>query len=600
MKEARAISMITSHTDAGLDKPARTITLELINVGKKYAFQSKADRSHIAFGQVDFWALKDISFNAFEGEVLGIIGRNGAGKTTFLNVIAGILSSTEGEVRVKGKVLGLFNLGVGFQDELSGRENIFLNGAILGAGRKEIEEKISPIIEFSELGKFIDMPLGSYSQGMRLRLAFSIMANLDFDLLVIDEAMAVGDILFQNKCFERLMDFKRSGKTLIFTSQGMDVIERFCDRVICLDHGRLIFCGAVQEGINRYRELLNTGRFYVGSQEEPRPLVTHTKKWLDDISTWEQIIGAKEATIDRVRFFTRFQRKCSSLFPGEPLCVKIDFTVRDGIREPHFGVAFFRKDGVYCYGPNTEFDGYVFGELKKGKGRCMFSCPRVNLAPGEYSISVAIWDKNEKIAYDYHHGCYRLRIKGACQTKELLRLPYRQQWVGWKKYLRRAFFFRNVASRIYASAEKEKNNIACDTVKYVSFDIFDPAGRKQDTFFTNALAVFQCEFELFKHMPHSGEYFLYLGIYRDDGILCQKFSAAFDDSNKSVIELPRLALLPGQYEISYGIWDVTAGRFLWLRNNSYNLQMVFDRKDHGTVYLDHKWTVSQGEKDKGV
>jgi ABC-type polysaccharide/polyol phosphate transport system ATPase subunit len=585
--------MIISHTDSGLNKPTRTITLELLNVGKKYAFQGKAERSHIASGQVDFWALKDVSFSAFEGEVLGIIGRNGAGKTTCLNIIAGVLSPTEGEVRVKGKVLGLFNLGVGFQDELSGRENIFLNGAILGAERKEIEEKLNPIIDFSELGKFIDMPLGTYSQGMRLRLAFSIMANLDFDLLVIDEVLAVGDILFQNKCFQHLMDSKRQGKTLVLTSQGMDIIERFCDRVICLDHGRLVFYGGVQEGINRYRGILNTQKFYVGIQETRGALITQTKKWLDDLSTWEKITGAKEATIDKVRFSTRFRKNCSSIFPGEPLSVRMDFTARDEVREPHFGVAFFRKDGVYCYGPNTEFDGYVFGKLKKGKGYCIFSCSHFNLAPGQYNVSVAIWDKNEKVAYDYHNGCYKVTIKGGRQTKEFLRLPYREQGQGWRRYLQNKLFYRNIASRIYTAAEEAKNDIASDAVKHVSFDIRDSSGEKQSTFLTNTSVTFHCTFGLHEHIPRSNKYFLYVEIYRDDRVLCQRYLASFNSLNKSAIEFPHFALLPGAYKISFGIWDAPDGHFLWLRNNPYGIQMVFDRKDHGTVYLDHKWAVSQ-------
>jgi len=585
--------MITSHTDSDskLSPPIRLATLEVLNVGKKYAFQGKAEQANLTFGQVDFWALKDVSFSAFKGEMLGIIGRNGAGKTTCLNVIAGVLSPTEGEVRVRGKVLGLFNLGVGFQDELSGRENIFLNGAILGAERKEIEEKLNPIIEFSELGKFIDMPLGSYSQGMRLRLAFSIMVNLDFDLLVIDEVLAVGDMLFQNKCFERLIDFKRQGKTLVFTSQGMDVIERFCDRVVFIDHGRIIFYGAVQEGINRYRGLLNTQKFYVGIPEAAEALITQTKKWVDDISTWGQVIGAKEAKIETVQFFGRFRRKRDSLFPGEPLCVRIDFTVKNMVNEPHFGVAFFRKDGVYCFGPNTEFDGYVFGKLRVGKGYCIFICPHVNFAPGEYSVSVAIWDKNEKIAYDYHNGCYKLKMKGANQEGELLRLPYRENGVSWKKHLEIMFFRHGTASRISAAAEREKNDITSDIIKNVSFNIFDPKGGKQTTFLTNAPATFHCEFALNRHMSRSNSHFFYIGIYRDDGILCQRFTAAFNDLNKSVIEFPHLSLLPGKYNISAGIWDERSGNFLWLRNNVYNVQMVFDRLDHGTVYLEHAWKI---------
>ena len=583
--------MITSHTNSLPSDSARRITLELAHVGKRYAFQGKVERAHLVFGQVDFWALKDVNFSAFEGEVLGIIGRNGAGKTSCLNIIAGVLSPTEGSVRVGGKVLGLFNLGVGFQDELSGRENVFLNGAILGAERKEIEGKIDQILEFSELGTFIDMPLGSYSQGMRLRLAFSIMANLDFDVLVIDEALAVGDMLFQNKCFERLMDFKRQGKTLIFTSQGMDAIERFCDRVVLFDHGRLMFCGETQEGINRYRELLNTQKFYVGSQEERGPLITETKKWADDISAWGQVTGAKEVKIEAVRFSNRFRRVCDSLLPGEPLSVKIDFTVRDDIKEPHFGVAFFRQDGVYCYGPNTEFDGYVFQKLKKGKGFCIFSCPHVNFAPGEYRVSVAVWDKNEKIAYDYHDGCYRLKISGSNPGGELLRLPYYQKGKGWRGCFQQFFHKRDIAMRITAAAQNEKNDIFIDVLKDASLNIFDSAGKKQDTFLTNALVQFYCSFAWGDNSPHALECLFYLGLYRSDGVLCQTILAPFNGRTESIIEFTRLSLLPGQYKIAAGIWDARAKRFLWLRNKPYDVQMVFNRPDHGTVYLDHAWKI---------
>lgn len=583
--------MIISHIDSSSTASSRRTKLELINVGKRFTFQGKVDCAHLAFGQTDFWALKDVSFAAFEGEVLGIIGRNGAGKTTCLNIIAGVLSPTEGTVSVEGKVLGLFNLGVGFQDELSGRENIFLNGAILGAERKEIEVKISQILEFSELGRFIDMPLGSYSQGMRLRLAFSIMASLDFDVLVIDEALAVGDMLFQNKCFERLMDFKRQGKTLIFTSQGMDVIERFCDRVALLDHGRLIFCGETRESINRYRELLNTQKFYVGAQETRGPLITETKKWADDISMWGQVTGAKEVKIDAIHFATRFKRTCDSILPSESLSVRIDFTVRDDVKEPHFGVAFFRQDGVYCYGPNTEFDGYVFQKLKKGKGFCIFSCPHINFAPGEYRISVAVWDKNEKIAYDYHDGCYRLKIAGPSQGGELLRLPYHQKAAGWQICFKKLFYGKDIVRRIIAAAQNEKNDLCVDIIKDVSFDILDSTGKKQSTFLTNALVQFYCSFVLSGNSPRSLECFFYLGLYRSDGVFCQMIAVPFNSRNKSTIEFPQFALLPGQYKISAGIWDARAKRFLWLRNKSIDLRMVFNRADHGTVYLDHSWRI---------
>ncbi|MFH0826896.1 MAG: ABC transporter ATP-binding protein [Candidatus Omnitrophota bacterium] len=233
--------------------------MQLCSVGKKYPFA----KQHF-LPLKDFWALRDVSLDVYQGEMVGIIGRNGAGKTTLLNIMAKVLFPTEGEVFSNGRVLGLFNLGVGFQDELTGRENIFLNGSLLGAAKKEIEGKLNSIVEFSELGDFINIPLGTYSQGMRLRLGFSIVVNLEFDILVIDEVLAVGDVLFQNKCFERLMDFRREGKTLVITNQSLDLMERLCDRVILLDHGKALFQGDVVEAINRYRLLLNTEKFFVG------------------------------------------------------------------------------------------------------------------------------------------------------------------------------------------------------------------------------------------------------------------------------------------------------------------------------------------------
>lgn len=173
--------------------------VELIAIGKKYPLVSSPE-SQKDWG--DFWALKDTNLKIEAGQTIGIIGRNGAGKTTLLNIIAGVLAPSAGSISVKGRVVALFNLGCGFQDELSGKENIFLNGAVLGASRRELNEKLDSIIEFSELGDFVNMPLGSYSQGMRLRLGFSIAANLEFDILIIDEVLAVGDALFQHKCFE--------------------------------------------------------------------------------------------------------------------------------------------------------------------------------------------------------------------------------------------------------------------------------------------------------------------------------------------------------------------------------------------------------------
>jgi len=560
----------------------------LKSIGKRYPF-AKTPHKDVSCGE--FWALKDINLDIDKGSVVGVIGRNGAGKTTLLNIIAGILKPTEGTISINSKVVGLFNLGIGFQDELSGRENIFLNGAILGADRREINDKLSSIIEFSELGDFIDMPLGSYSQGMRLRLGFSIVTNLDFEILIIDEVLAVGDALFQNKCFERLIDFKRLGKTLIITTQAMDLIERLCDRAILLDHGFLIFGGEVPEGINRYRKLLNTEKFFVGLPQQKKPgLIENTKKWADNISDWGKKFGGKEIVIDSVEFEDKHGSKTNRINTQDALRIKVYFTARDRVEKPHFGIAMFRKDGVYCYGPNTEFDGYAIQELRQGKGYFILDYSSLLLAPGDYKISVAIWDKNESLAFDHHYGYYELKITGPDNKKNgFLNMPLEisSSDVGYK--LLSLFTNKRDSPDIDSDLLEDKfgqamndNNIRVECAKFL-----DNNGNKKDIFMTNERAKFIISLD-FKKPVNKGRY-LWFGIYRDDGVYCQGAAVSLKNSKNYRVLFPKLSLLPGLYNISIGIWDSIEKKFLMYHHGIYPLKMVFDKQDHGTIYLEHKW-----------
>lgn len=532
----------------------------------------------------DFWALESVTFDAGPGESLGMIGRNGAGKTTLLNIIAGVLSATKGEIITGGRVLGLFNLGVGFQDELTGRENIFLNGALLGATKKELESKLDPIIGFSELGNFINMPLGSYSQGMRLRLGFSIVANLDFDILVIDEVLAVGDVLFQSKCFERLMDFKRAGKTLIITTQSMDLIERLCDRTLLLDHGRLLFCGDNQEAINRYRMLLNTEKFFVGSAKINAALVENTKKWADDISEWGSKLGTKETEIDTVEFINKWGLKCDNIKSREPLKIRVHFFAKNRIREPHFGVAIFREDGVYCYGPNTAFDGCRIREINPGKGWFELQYKEFLLAPGKYKVSVAIWDKFETLAYDYHNGYYDLTVKGKDHgAKDLLNIPFKA-----KKNILDFPARDRAAIRLCDMLNKVKpQNIENEQVRISSIDLMDNRLKLQDVFKTNESACFRVN--MANTMASCRGHYLWLGLFRDDDVHCQGFAFPLNGKRDYDIYFAGLPLLPGGYRIDSGVWDNKARDFLVFQRNACVFRMVFNRQDHGTVYLQHKW-----------
>ena len=197
-------------------------------------------------------ALKDISLAVGKGEALGIIGRNGAGKSTALGLIAGVLRPSAGRIMVKGRISPLLELGAGFHPELTGRENIELNGVLMGLSRREVAKKIDPIIEFSELGEHIDQPIRTYSSGMLARLGFSVVANLDPEILLIDEVLAVGDISFQTRCIERMMSFKENGVTMVFVSHVLEDIAKLCDRVIWLDNCTIRMSGRPQEVLNAY------------------------------------------------------------------------------------------------------------------------------------------------------------------------------------------------------------------------------------------------------------------------------------------------------------------------------------------------------------
>lgn len=580
------MTISTTKKDNNLESLGAACAVELRCVGKEYSFLNPQP-GHERGKPGTFWALKDVTFSLDQGEALGVIGRNGAGKTSLLNMIAGILSPSAGKINVRGRVLGLFNLGVGFQDELTGRENIFLNGAILGASRDELENKIESIIGFSELGSFIDMPLGTFSQGMRLRLGFAIVANLDFDILLIDEVLAVGDIIFQNKCFERLIEFKRSGKTLIITSQSLDLIERLCERVMLLEHGSVLFYGAAGQGLDRYKKLLNEEKFFVGPHKDKSVLVENTKRWSDDKSCWGHELGGKEATIKEVIFLDANGRSVDKIKSGDSLRIKIKLEVKEELNNPHFGVAILRKDGVYCYGPNTDFDGLALDKLGKGRMEVEFYLPKVMLAPGEYRVSVAAWDKKETIPFDYHAGCYNLSIDGDSRNDigGLTRIVFKKHPDSLLWFKRNNFLSLNPDS-IHDNWAKK---IDFKGLEGISVKITSSKNSHKECFFTNDPACF--EINLSRNKGDYKKSHLWLGIFRDDGVYCQ--GATWPLSRRQTnfkLDFPSLALLPGGYALSIGVWSEKKKDFLMLHHGMYPFRMVFERKDHGTVFMEHKWS----------
>lgn len=243
--------------------------IRLENVGKRFTLRYHTEKFLFnSFPKLfnekvseDYWALRNINMGVEQGKIVGIIGRNGAGKTTLLNILAGIFAPSEGRVTIEGRVSSMLTLGAGFKNELSGRENIVLNGLVLGMSKREINEKFKKIMEFSELNGFLNAPLQTYSQGMLLRLGFSVAIHVEFDILLVDEVIIVGDASFQKKCLELMFNFKKQGKTIIFVTQSMDFVERICDEVYVLENGKIEFSGIPEVSIQVYQKLLNEKKF---------------------------------------------------------------------------------------------------------------------------------------------------------------------------------------------------------------------------------------------------------------------------------------------------------------------------------------------------
>ncbi|MBI5199198.1 MAG: ABC transporter ATP-binding protein [Nitrospirae bacterium] len=349
-----------------------------------------------------FWALRDISFAIPNGKMVGIIGSNGSGKSTLLKLLAGIMGPTTGNIRINGRISALIELGAGFHPELSGRENIFINGIILGLSKKEIQDRFNNIVKFAGLEDFIDSPVKTYSSGMYMRLGFAIAINVDPDILLIDEILAVGDEEFQHKCLNKINEFKRRGKTLVFVSHDLGSVERLCDEVIWLANGVLKASGLPRMVIDKYTD-------YVASFEEERAFENHQRA-LDELrkdspNRW----GTKEVEITGVKL-TDGNKKEKYLFEyGEPIKIVLNYKANKRIEDPVFGIGIFRDDGVCVYGTNTAIDGFSIDAIE-GIGNAVFSIEKANLVEGSYLLDVAV-HKRDGLPYDYQSRLYSFIIR---------------------------------------------------------------------------------------------------------------------------------------------------------------------------------------------
>lgn len=322
----------------------------------------------------EFWALRRVTFDVRQGETLGIIGRNGAGKSTLLGLIAGTITPTEGAVGTSGRISSLLELGAGFHPDLTGRENVFLNGSILGLRRRDIVRRLDAIIAFSELERFIDQPVKHYSSGMFVRLAFSVAMEVDPDILIVDEVLSVGDERFREKCRVRIGEFRRRGKTFLIVSHDMDTIQTVCDRVLLLDRGETLLEDVPARAVNEYHAINAPG-------EGEGPAV---REW-----------GTREAEILGVDLRTDRGEDCATLGARDGFTATVRWRAARRIDDPVFGFALCDGEGKVVYGTNSAIDGCSLPPLE-GEGKIAFEVEPLPFLRGRYYLSFAIHSRDHR------------------------------------------------------------------------------------------------------------------------------------------------------------------------------------------------------------
>lgn len=389
-------------------KPENSI--EVKNINKK--FRIYLDKGYSLKDKIlfwgrnkheDRWVLKGISFEVKKGEAIGLIGENGCGKSTTLKLLTRIMYPDSGTIEIRGRVSSLLELGAGFHPDMTGRENIYTNAAIFGLTRKEIDSRLNDIITFSELEQFIDNPVRTYSSGMYMRLAFSVAINVDADVLLIDEILAVGDINFQTKCFEKLKEIKANGTTIVIVSHTLDQIEQICEKSYWLEEGII-----AEEGIPKYvhESYLNTMEKHRIDRIHEEKIIKHEfveKNEKADEKDEEELpdfcgpksvrMGNKDIIFTDVCLMNSANIVTTVFNTGGYFKVKMNYSTKIINSEANFGIGIFRDDGIHCYGTNVVIEGDTFIKANN-QGEVIIEIPSLDLLPGKYTLDVAIHSKD--------------------------------------------------------------------------------------------------------------------------------------------------------------------------------------------------------------
>ena len=356
----------------------------------------------------DFWALKDVSFEVPVGQTFGIIGANGSGKSTLLKCLAGILTPDKGSLTSNGRTAALLELGAGFHPDLSGRENISLNGAILGMTRQEIERKFDNIVSFAGLEQFIDTPVKNYSSGMVVRLGFAVAINVEPEILIIDEVLAVGDEEFQQRCFQKIEDFRRDGRTIIFVSHGLGQVSQLCEEALWLEKGTVRTIDTSYKVVAEY-----TGESHQIHVPVPTPVDVSTpieaeKEETVDKNRW----GSGEVRIDSVAFAHSDGTSTLNLTSGEAVTIKINYSVLTSVKELVVGLRITHLHGITMWGTNTKRSNHTV-EQKGSTGTVSFLINEFPLLEGTFDLTVAISDRSEVSPYDHRENFVRFNVNQA-------------------------------------------------------------------------------------------------------------------------------------------------------------------------------------------
>ncbi len=364
-----------------------------------------------------FVVLDNVSFDVEKGKTIGIIGENGAGKSTILKIIAGITKPNRGSVKVDGRVSALIELGAGFHPEISGRENIFINGIILGLSKKEIKEKFDEIVKFAELEDFIDQPVKTYSSGMFMRLGFSVAINVNPDILLVDEVLAVGDASFVPKCLDKINEFKREKKTIVFVSHDLETVTRITDEAIWIHKGKIVMRGYPRKVVDSYLES-------IAEKEEKKHKKEDAKKGREEQKgKVENRWGDKSVEIYRVRLLDLNGKEKFIFSPEDGMIVEMEIDAHDDKEDFVFGLGILNGSGYTVYGTNTHLEEFKPQILKKGKHRVRIKIPKLSLINGFYFIDLAVHSK-EGNPYDYHHLIYKFRVDSRYKDVGNVRIPH--------------------------------------------------------------------------------------------------------------------------------------------------------------------------------